>query len=59
MIIEIAVEVLHETDQAILVTDGNVEEWIPKSLIEDQVGDGMEIETIFIPEYIALDKGLI
>jgi hypothetical protein len=58
--IEIAVEVRRETDKALLVFDGKVETWVPKSKISDQSesNDGT-IETIFIPEWLALDKGLI
>lgn len=58
--IEIAVEVMAQTDKALLVFDGNSEVWIPKSQISDQCeeNDGT-ITSIFISEWIAEKKGLI
>lgn len=58
--IEIAVEVRHETEKALLVFDGKTEAWIPKSQILDQSErDDGSIETIFLRESFALDKGLL
>ncbi len=58
--IEIAIDVRKETDAALLVYDGKIEVWIPKSKISDQSeGAHGRIETIFIPEWLALAKGLI
>lgn len=57
--IEIAVEIRARTDKAFLVSDGGNECWIPRSQISDYVGDEDSPETIFIPEWLALDKGLI
>ena len=58
--VEIAVEVLHTTDGAILVTDGNVEEWVPKSQITDYSTDkNGQYETIFLPEWLAISKGFL
>lgn len=58
--IEIAVEVRGETDKALRVYDGKHEVWIPKSQISDQSEDrNGKIETIFIPEWLASEKGLI
>lgn len=57
--IEIAIEVIARTDDALRVTDGNVREWIPRSQISDYVGDKDSPETIFIPEWLAIKKGLI
>lgn len=64
--IEIAVEQITETHKgsddigARLVTDGDIEVWIPKSCINDysENRDG-DLETIFISEYLATEKGLI
>ena len=63
--IELSLEFKHQTILAILVTDGYVEPWIAKSLIEnredidfDNLLPGDEI-TIVIPERIALEDGLI
>ena len=57
--IEIAVDVKARTDSALLVTDGVIEAWIPKSQISDYSGEEDSPETIFIPEWLALNKGLI
>lgn len=58
--IEIAVEVRGETEKALRVYDGKREVWIPKSQISDQSEDAKgKIESIFIPEWLALEKGLI
>lgn len=57
--IELAVEIIGETDQALRVYDGNVTAWIPKSQITDTCEVNGKIETIFIPEWIANDKGLL
>ena len=59
--IEIAVDIKHMTDSAVLVSDGNKEVWIPKGQIEDYTDElivGHSI-TVLIPEWLALDKGLI
>ena len=58
--IEIAVEVRQETEQALLVFDGKIEAWLPKSQIADQCerADGT-IESVFVREWLALEKGLI
>lgn len=58
--IDFDVEVLHETDQAVWVSDGINEVWIPKS----QISDELEYLTnglvrILIPEWLAKEKGLI
>lgn len=58
--IEIAIEVLRETEKAYLVFDGKREEWVPKSLVKDytEENDG-SISSIFLSEYIAEQKGFI
>lgn len=60
--IELYVTVKHQTDDAIKVDnlDGD-EEWIPKSLISDHDVDFFQVEqgTIFVPEWLAADKGMI
>lgn len=57
--VEIEVEVRARTDKAFLVFDGKIECWIPKSQISDYSGEEDSPESIFIPEYIAYEKGLI
>jgi mannose-6-phosphate isomerase-like protein (cupin superfamily) len=54
-LVDIGVELKHETDRAWLVFDGAKEVWVPKSqaeLSEDQ-------KTLTMPEWLAMDKGFI
>lgn len=59
---ELAVEFVRETENAILVKDGNNEVWIPKSQVtydEDlELKRGLALE-IELPEWLAEEKGLI
>ncbi len=64
-VIEIAVVVKRTTERAILVNFGAPEEaWIPKSQISDYC-DGPDDEpgygttSIFIPEWLAIEKGMV
>jgi hypothetical protein len=64
-IIEIAVVVKHTTAKAILVNFGVKEEvWIPKSQISDWCDGpddepGYDTTSIFIPEWLAIEKGMV
>jgi hypothetical protein len=59
--VEIDVVVKRSTDRAILVNFGVPQEvWIPKSQINDFTGDEVEEATsIFIPEWLAIEKGMV
>jgi hypothetical protein len=58
--VEITVEVIKETAAAVLVTDGDIEVWLPKSQITLMVPDeGDETRTMEIPEWLAVEKGLV
>jgi hypothetical protein len=61
--IEIACEVRRHTDKALLIYDGAREVWIARSQISDQVEEqgliGKRITSIFIPVWLATEKGLI
>ena len=57
--IEIAVEIRAETPKALLIYDGKVECWIPKSQIKDECEENGRITSIFISEWLANEKGLI
>ncbi|MGD2065636.1 MAG: hypothetical protein PVI43_00520 [Candidatus Bathyarchaeota archaeon] len=57
--IEIAVKVIARTKKALLIYDGNIECWIPESQISDYSGDEASPDTIFVPEWLAEEKGLI
>ncbi len=58
-IIEVAVHVKHKTDKAYLVTDGVTECWIPRAMIDDECEEKGEVTSIFIPEWLATEKGLV
>lgn len=51
--IEIACEIVHETDRAVLVNDGDIEVWLPLSQVE--VTDA----SVLLPEWLAEERGLI
>lgn len=58
--VELLVTIIRETPDAILVNDGTVDAWIPKSqlLEEPEEQDGGMVE-ITIPGWLAEDKELI
>ncbi|KKL53499.1 hypothetical protein LCGC14_2274800 [marine sediment metagenome] len=60
-IIDIDVEVTHRTDKAALVHTGNKEEavWLPFSQIEIEPTGIAGIETVSLPEWLAIERGLI
>ena len=58
--IDITVEIIHETDAAFLVNDGDEDVWVPKSQIENN--EDLYVgccDVIYIPVWLALDKGFI
>lgn len=57
--VEIACEIKRETEKAFLIFDGKEEVWLPKSQITDQCESGGQIVSVFIPEWLAMEKGLI
>lgn len=59
--VEMSVTVIRETEKALLVNDGTVEAWIPKSQLEydpeyETNEQGEEFAVISIPEWLAEDK---
>jgi hypothetical protein len=56
-LVDVAVELKHETKAAYLVTDGDRDIWLPKSQVELCDHDGATIVTM--PEWLALEKNLI
>ena len=53
-LIDISAKLKHETAKAFLLFDGAREEWVPKSMVENN-RDG----TFTMPEWLAQDKGFI
>lgn len=43
--VEIPFKLVHETEEAVLITDGDKQDWIPKSCIEDGQDFDYENET--------------
>lgn len=58
-LIDIAVQVRHETPKAWLVFDGRREVWIPKSQAELELEGSIGAATITMPEWLAKEKELI
>ncbi len=60
-VIDITVQRLHETDKAVLVTDSIPEKgvWLAKTLIEIEPSAVGGLFTVTLPEWLALEKGLI
>ena len=60
--IKINVKVVERTAQALLVSDGRKEVWVPLSQIEEVIEEpglfGSEITGILVPDWLAADKGL-
>ena len=59
--VEIAVIVKRSTDRAVLVNHGVRDEvWVPKSQVNDFTGDTIDTaESIFVPEWLAIEKGMV
>jgi hypothetical protein len=55
------VEVIAETEKALLIFDGDREEWVPRSQIgkTSDVHEKGDKGTILIPEWLAKEKGFI
>lgn len=60
-LIDITVQLLHQTNKAVLVTDSAPDKgvWLPKSKIEIEPADVGGLHVVTMPEWLALDKGLI
>lgn len=56
--IELCLEIKRESDRSILVSDGDVEAWLPKSQL-DYDGEPGQTVNIEMPEWLAVDRGLI
>lgn len=53
-LVEIAAELIHETEKAFLLFDGVRKAWVPKSVTQDN-GDG----TFTMPERVAQEREFI
>lgn len=57
-LVDLELDLIHETSKAIMVTDGKVECWLPKSLIEMEETTVANRYTVTLPRYIAEERGL-
>lgn len=57
--VELELDLKHETEDAYLVSDGDEDVWLPKSLVRSV--DELEGDTVLItiPEWLAKDRGLV
>lgn len=61
-LVDIDVEKLHETQRAVLVTTGRPDDavWLPLAQVEIVPHDSTPgLHTVTMPEWLALDRGLI
>lgn len=60
-IVDLDVQVLHETEKAVLVTADVPENgvWLPRSKIEIEPSGIAGIFSVSLPEWLAIEKGLI
>lgn len=56
---EVSVTIKRETLDAYLVDHGRGECWVPKSQITDICEDGDRVISIFVPEWLAVEKGMV
>jgi len=52
-------EMLGETPMAVHVTDGKVNVWLPWSQIEVENNAENDLVAVTMPEWLAIDKGLV
>lgn len=55
-LIDITVQIHHETERAWLVSDGGEKVWIPKSQAE--IAPEGKVWVLTMPEWLAVEKGL-
>jgi hypothetical protein len=58
-LVDIAVELRHETLKAYLIYDGEVEVWVPKSLVEIERAPDSNVVVATMPEWLAKKLELI
>ena len=58
-LVDVSCTFLHETDLAILVEEGFEKIWLQKSLIEIDDSSGSAEIIVTMPEWLAMEKGLI
>lgn len=58
---DIEAKLVHETDKAYLLDDGQTKEWVPKSRVEnnDRIEIGQRGGSFSMPEDLAIEKGFV
>lgn len=56
-LVEIAAELVRESERAFCINDGGGETWVPKSLVQHDAGSNHSIFTM--PEWLAIERELI
>lgn len=57
--VEIVADFVKETEQAVLVSDGDNNVWLPKSQIDYSINELTKTIVLILPEWLAIDKGLV
>ena len=57
--IEVDCDLKYETDKAYLIVKGDQEYWLPKSQVETDCTVPQNGGTIYVPEWLAIEKGLV
>jgi hypothetical protein len=57
-LIDLEVELVHQTEKAWLIFDGMNNHWIPKSIGQMEWEEGRSY-LLTVPEWMAIDKGLL
>lgn len=58
-LITVTVDILRRTEKALLISDGDAQAWLPLSQIECEGEPGDTDVDIEVPEWLAMEKGLI
>jgi len=57
---EISLEIKHQTDDAFLLSDGDNDAWIPKSLLDHSPDPRTgEVIAFEMPEWVAIEKEFV
>ena len=57
-LIDIVIVIMIKRPNAILVSDGTKQAWLPRSQIEIENED-LKFSTVTLPEWLAIEKGLV
>lgn len=58
-LVDLELELVHETEKAVLLSDGDNEQWVPKSLCEIEEKQGSNVVIATMKENLAIEKGFV